>query len=59
MDCEQVLTSAVLHRTPTYANVPERKNETSSCVDRQQTLDARNQGSRPLALARLTDSNPA
>ncbi|MEX7642676.1 hypothetical protein, partial [Stenotrophomonas maltophilia] len=24
------------------------------CVDRQQTLDARNQGPRPLALARLT-----
>ena len=30
-----------------------------SCVDCQQTLDARYQGSRPLALARLTISPPA
>ncbi|KPW73542.1 hypothetical protein ALQ65_102368 [Pseudomonas syringae pv. coriandricola] len=49
----------ILHRSIRYANVPKRTNETPSRDDSQQAFDARYQGSRPLALARLTISLPA
>jgi hypothetical protein len=48
-----------LRRLLAYATVPKRTNETLPRDDCQQTLDARYQGPRPLALARLTVSLPA
>jgi hypothetical protein len=58
--CQTVLPGTfILHRSIRYANVPKRTNETPSRDDSQQAFDARYQGSRPLALARLTISLPA